>query len=131
MEEIEARIAALGSPAPLPPLAPETREETPGLPAVLPPQPMPAPETREELIAQLEDDQVAALDPPAPPPPPPAPAPKPGLAAQVDELYVEAGLEKREGAKLVTLITLLEEELLGQAGEGKLKDRVAVLREVL
>ena len=68
---------------------------------------------------------------PAPPPPQPAPAPKPGLAAQVDEMYVEAGLEKREGAKLVTLITLLEEELLGQAGEGKLKDRVAVLREVL
>ncbi|GMI53428.1 hypothetical protein TeGR_g3565 [Tetraparma gracilis] len=30
----------------------------------------------------------------------PAPAPKPGLAAQVDEMYVEAGLEKREGAKL-------------------------------
>jgi hypothetical protein len=101
MEEIDAKIAALGSPAP------ETREET-----------------MEEI-----DAKIAALGPPPPLPPPPAP--KPGLAAQVDELYVECGIEKPEGAKLVELISRLEEELLGQAGEGKIKPRVAVLQDIM
>ncbi|GMI21366.1 hypothetical protein TeGR_g1587 [Tetraparma gracilis] len=80
------------------------------------------------LSAAGAEAKIAAL---GPPPTSPAPAPKASFAAQVDELYMECGVAKPEGGKLVELISRLEEELLGQAGEGKIKPRVAVLREIM
>jgi hypothetical protein len=115
MEEIEAQIAALGRP----PEREATMEEIEAQIAALgrPPE-------REATMEEIEA-QIAALGPP--PPCPPAT----DIAAQVDELYAESGIAKPEGAKLVELISLLEGELLGQAGEGRIKARVKVLQEIM
>ena len=68
--------------------------------------------------------QIAALGPPPPS------APTADIAAQVDELYAESGVAKPEGAMLVELISLLEKQLFGQAGEGRIKARVKALQEI-